>query len=290
MNFEHLNIFIAVVENGGFTKAASALHVSHSTASRAVSALEEALGVRLLDRNSRGFKLTAPGRLLYEQGGELLRRAEELKEQLSRASEASEQGLRIAVAPMVCEKLDRALRDFCEKAPNGAPVIYRRGLSEVKSLVEGGRADIGVSFSYAMGDHTALELVRLETSRFCAVAGRGHTLGRDHPLTVEELRSENYITAGGQRSAFTRAVEEPVLEGRPEGEIHTAATLESLFMMVRGGKGITLAPEPMARQFGEGCELLELSFDSEFEIVVFWREDEAGPETELFVRTALDSQ
>ena len=47
-----LRLFIAAAEHGGFAEAARALYTSHSTVSRAVSALEKELGVPLLDRKS----------------------------------------------------------------------------------------------------------------------------------------------------------------------------------------------------------------------------------------------
>ena len=286
MNFEHLNIFIAVVENGGFTRAAEAMFISHSTTSRAVTALEDSLGVRLLDRNSRGFKLTAAGRLLYEQGGELLRRAEALEKQVSGAPDVPAGGLRIAIVPMSCPAMDSALERYCAENPEHEPEIYRRGLSEVKSMVASGKADLGVGFSYALGDMSGFEQAVLTRSKFCALVKKGHILRNRQPLTVEDLRGESYITAGERRSAFTGSLEAPILEERSPDEIHTATTLEALFMMVSSGKGLTLAPEPMAAQLGEGCELLELSFDSGFDVVLFWTEDGASVVSK-FVETAL---
>jgi len=288
MNFEHLKIYTAVVENGGFTRAAEVLNMSHSTASRAVSALEDALGVRLLDRNSRGFKITEAGSLLYEQGSELLRRIKELEEQVAAASGDPEYSLKVAVAPMSCKALDAAFERYSGRYPGGFPVIFRRSLSEVKSMVARGRADLGVSFSYALGDMEGFESLVLDKSGFCAVAREGSPLKFHQPLTVEQLRGENYITAGERRSGFTAELEEPVLEDRPASEICAAATLESLFMMIRGGKGITLAPRPLAEEYGEGCELLELDFDTEFDIVLFWAGEEAPAGAAKFVKTAIE--
>jgi len=57
MNLTHLAIFIKVAEEGSFTRAAAGLYISAATTSRAVSSLEEALGVRLL--YMKGRKLLA---------------------------------------------------------------------------------------------------------------------------------------------------------------------------------------------------------------------------------------
>ena len=79
MNFDQLKIFISVVENGSFTKAAETLYISHSTTSRNVSALEESLGVRLLARDCRSVRLTTAGETLFREGQLLLQKAQELE-------------------------------------------------------------------------------------------------------------------------------------------------------------------------------------------------------------------
>ena len=82
MELEKLRIFVAVAERGSFSRGARELYISHSTTSRAVSALEEELGVRLLERNNRILGLTAAGELLLKESESLLHQAEELKERV----------------------------------------------------------------------------------------------------------------------------------------------------------------------------------------------------------------
>ena len=80
MDLEQLRIFTALCETGGFSAAARRLYKSHSSVSRAVSALERELGVRLCERDRRSFALTAAGRELYARSTLLLREADALAE------------------------------------------------------------------------------------------------------------------------------------------------------------------------------------------------------------------
>lgn len=82
MEFEQLRIFIAVAEHGSYSAAARDLFVSHSTTSRAVSALENEFGVTLFERGNRILDLTPAGRSLLRDARELLDNAEQLKENL----------------------------------------------------------------------------------------------------------------------------------------------------------------------------------------------------------------
>lgn len=67
MNPRHAEVFVRVVDEGGFTAAARALDVPKSAVSAAVSKLEAELGVRLLHRTSRTMTLTEEGSAFYRQ-------------------------------------------------------------------------------------------------------------------------------------------------------------------------------------------------------------------------------
>lgn len=82
MELEQLRIFVAVAENKSFSKGGKLLYISHSTTSRAVSALEEELGVRLIQRDNHVTALTEAGELLLEEAKNLLSSAEQIKEKL----------------------------------------------------------------------------------------------------------------------------------------------------------------------------------------------------------------
>ena len=82
MELEQLRIFVAVAEHGSYSAAAKDLFVSHSTTSRAVSALENELGVTLFDRKNRILGLTRAGQSLLRDARELLENAAQLKNTL----------------------------------------------------------------------------------------------------------------------------------------------------------------------------------------------------------------
>jgi DNA-binding transcriptional LysR family regulator len=79
-DFNDLQFFTAVVLNRGFSAAARALRVPKSRVSRRVAVLEERLGVRLLNRTTRGFNLTQVGRQFYEHAHAAVREAEAAEE------------------------------------------------------------------------------------------------------------------------------------------------------------------------------------------------------------------
>lgn len=82
MELEQLRAFIAVAEEKSYTRAGERLYMSHSTMSRAVSALEQEFGVRLISRDNHVTGLTPEGEKLYELAKKLLSMADELEEKM----------------------------------------------------------------------------------------------------------------------------------------------------------------------------------------------------------------
>ena len=65
-DLNELQFFVGVVEHDGFSSASRALGVAKSSVSRHVTRLEERLGVRLIERSTRGLRLTDVGTEFYE--------------------------------------------------------------------------------------------------------------------------------------------------------------------------------------------------------------------------------
>jgi DNA-binding transcriptional LysR family regulator len=72
-----MEMFVRVVETGSFSKAASEFATTQPTVTKQVAAIESRLGVRLLNRNTRGVSLTEAGALYYEKCKLIVREAED---------------------------------------------------------------------------------------------------------------------------------------------------------------------------------------------------------------------
>ena len=84
MDMSRLQAFVAVVENGSFTKAAKALYVTQPSISVKIQELEGYYNTKLLDRNSNRVVPTEAGTLLYEQGKRILLLADNILKNIER--------------------------------------------------------------------------------------------------------------------------------------------------------------------------------------------------------------
>ncbi|MFD3946181.1 LysR family transcriptional regulator [Streptomyces sp. NPDC058579] len=118
MDFRQLTYFLAIVDHGGFTRAAAALHVSQPSLSQAIQALERDVDGRLFHRIGRRVVLTEAGGALVPRAREALHALE-----LARASVGSVRELRggrleIAAMPSpTIEPLSTMVRRFTERYP-----------------------------------------------------------------------------------------------------------------------------------------------------------------------------
>jgi DNA-binding transcriptional LysR family regulator len=71
INLHHLRLFAAVVQHGGFTRAAAKLNLSQPAISKSLNELERQLDVNLLDRTGRSIRLKMEGRTLYARARDL---------------------------------------------------------------------------------------------------------------------------------------------------------------------------------------------------------------------------
>jgi DNA-binding transcriptional LysR family regulator len=98
LDLKLLKVFVAVVENGGFSAAQASLNVGQSTISGYMRDLEVRLGMRLCNRGISGFALTEDGRAVYDISMELFRSIGEASTKLRTQSGIFSGELRIAIA------------------------------------------------------------------------------------------------------------------------------------------------------------------------------------------------
>lgn len=102
---EDMALFVEVVDAGGLTAASKRLGLRKSTLSRRLSALEETLGARLLERTPRQFRLTEAGKDYYQRAAPLVAQARELHQAFTDARDTPRGTLRLTTTHVLGETL-----------------------------------------------------------------------------------------------------------------------------------------------------------------------------------------
>jgi DNA-binding transcriptional LysR family regulator len=249
MNLHHLRLFAAVVDHGGFTKAAAQLGLTQPAISKSLNELERSLNVRLIDRRGRSARLTPAGRALHARARELFG-VERLAERELREIRGLKRGrLRVAATPTIATyMLPEVLGRFHRRRPTVRIRSISAAATTVAKLLLESRVDVALTETAI--DDDFVDAIPWREDELVIVAPRDHSLlGRDsvtlndleeHPFLVHETGSETRaavdraLSARGvrlratTRVAGTEAIKQAVAAGLGLAFVSKAAAADQL--------------------------------------------------------------
>ena len=190
MDWDLTRIFLAVARKGQLLAAAKSLHLDHTTVSRRMTALETALGAKLIERHPQGSVLT-------EAGERFLASAERIETEVLKA-QAALKGSDVAVTGTVrigapdgfgTFILARHLPEFLDRNPG--LTVQLVPLPRAFSLAKR-EADIAITIEPPVEGKLAVR--KLTDYRLSLYASHDH-LARHAPIrTIEDLKSHRIVT------------------------------------------------------------------------------------------------
>lgn len=250
-----MEVFIAVVDQDSFIAAADALRMSKTAVSRYVSALEERLGVRLLQRTTRRLSLTGEGRLFYQRAKDILASLDEAETEVaSRLLEPA--GLIRVNVPVTfgIQHLAPLWADFLKAHPKVELDINLN--DRLVDLVDEGY-DLVVRI--ARLESSSLVGRRLATTRMRLCASPGYLRAHAPPRTPQELAGHTIIAynnlASGDEWTFHGPVGEVSVKTRATVYCNNGDTCRAIAL--RDG-GILLQPSFMIQDDLRRGDLIEL--------------------------------
>ncbi|MER7665199.1 LysR substrate-binding domain-containing protein [Streptomyces sp. NPDC096193] len=238
-----LRAFAAVAEYLHFRDAAASIGMSQPALSGAVSALEEALGVQLVERTTRkvllssaGERLAARTRAVLDAVGELMEEAEAVRAPFTGV-------LRLGVIPTVAPYLlPNVLRLVHDKYPELDLQVHEEQTSSLLDGLAAGRLDL-LLLAVPLGV-PGIEELPLFDEDFVLVTPEDHWLGGRQDIPREALRELPLLLLDEGHCLRDQALDICREAGRRDGTpvTTTAAGLSTLVQLVAGGLGVTLLP------------------------------------------------
>ncbi|MFC4607846.1 LysR substrate-binding domain-containing protein [Streptomyces maoxianensis] len=238
-----LRAFAAVAEHLHFRDAAGAIGMSQPALSGAVSALEEALGVQLLERTTRRVLLSSAGERLAVRAKAVLDAVGELLEEADAVRAPFTGVLRLGVIPTVAPYLlPTVLRLVHETYPDLDLQVHEEQTSSLLDGLTGGRLDL-LLLAVPLGVPGVTELPLFDED-FVLVTPDDHWLGGRQDIPREALRELHLLLLDEGHCLRDQALDICREAGRTEGApvTTTAAGLSTLVQLVAGGLGVTLLP------------------------------------------------
>jgi DNA-binding transcriptional LysR family regulator len=277
-----LEAFLAVVEHGGFTRAAERMGVSQPTVSQLVRALENAVGAPLLVRGHAPLRPTPAGRALIPHAQRLLQVAEEAADAVRFADQRARRRLAVAAGEaLATHVLPPAVAALRRRLPGLETSFVVGDETRVVDALRSGEVDAAL-----MTDRTdARDLIVWDVgpSRLVLVVAAGNRLARRRrPVTPADLATETLVVrdAGtvNRREVDTMLAHAGV---RPR-HLLVASSLEAVKRCVEADLGVTIVPSiAVQRELADG-RLVEAPLEADglaYRFVLCTRRDERPPAT-----------
>src|SRR6266571_8141771 len=204
MDLRRLEIFAKVAELGSFSRAAEALFLTQPTVSEHVRALEDELGVQLLDRLGRGAQPTPAGRLLLDYAARMLALGREARQAIDRYQGRVSGALVIGGSTIPGEYVLPALVGaFRAKHPEVSISLLIGSSRDVSLWVEEGRAELGVTG--ARPSARALHAKAIMSDELVIVVPAEHPWAERKTVSLADVRAARLGLARGARARARRS-------------------------------------------------------------------------------------
>lgn len=194
---KQMEYFIAVVDTMSFTKAAEQCYISQSAISQQIHALEETLGVRLLNRKKRSFSITPAGDYFYHRAKDILAQVEEICKE-TKEIEEDEATLRIGYLRGYSGKEVReAIIEFSSLYPDIRVSLIRGNHEELYNDIKSGKASLVISDQRRVFHEDYVNFHLLHVDCYVDVSVQ-HPLANQTTIDVEDLTSTSCILVASQ--------------------------------------------------------------------------------------------
>lgn len=273
MELRQLEYFLAVIEEGSFTRAAARLYMVQSSLSASLLSLERELGTALFIRGRRGAELTDAGRALVGPARQALAGADRARDAVAAVTGLLRGTVRVATvaAPREVDVFE-TLRRFWQEHPDVQFHVVHDGARDLVGMVANGEVDFAVTPLARRAPAVRFEPVL--ATPLVVLVPRGHRLAGAREVDPAELLDEPVIDlprGWWVRDLFDRVFEERSLRRRVRLEVDEWF---GVLTTVQRGLGISYGPLACLDRdlFGE-VEVATLADPPSWELGIVTRDD-----------------
>lgn len=279
-----IQYFQAVVRHNSFSEAAEECHISQSAISQQIKALEQELGVQLLERHNRSFTLTPAGAYFYKKSLILVADYSQMCRDTVKIAQGDKAVLKIGYLRRYSGlQLQRALADFAAAYPQVSLQLMCGDHEELFYWLRHGDADVVLNDQRRAFSEEYVNLV-LEASDFCVEITTHNIMAEASAISLQELKNLPCIlVADPSQQAEEQAYFQTVVGFR--GTFLFAETLAEARLLVASGQGFLPVvekngsiPDDIIRRlplYRNGAPITQ-------KLCLFWKKENSGYYVESF--------
>ncbi|MBW3635406.1 MAG: LysR family transcriptional regulator [Armatimonadetes bacterium] len=241
MELYQLKLFVDLAEKKNFTQVANENYVTQAAVTLQIRKLESELGVPLFHRTTRAVTLLEAGNRLLPYAQNMLKMAEEAREQV-RETKTEVSGLvRVASVHSVgLYELPAYIKKFLQKFPHvNLRIAYRTSDDIYRELLAG---DIDVGIVAYPSEMSRIECRPFSVDELALVCMKDHAFAHKKNVTLGELEGQNFVQFT-EETPTRRATDAVLAEHGVTVNVRTECdNIEILKQMIEIGYGIALLP------------------------------------------------
>jgi DNA-binding transcriptional LysR family regulator len=281
-----MRYFLVLAQELNFSRAAQRLHMAQPPLTRSIQAMEERLGVSLLNRTKKGTELTAAGNVLMDGIPKILQLVRQLEDQTRLAGAGHTGHLDVGIfSSGIFNVIPQLLADFHAQRPSVRIGLHSMSKSEQLAALREQRIDIGFNRFLPQDEDIAIEPVLRES--FLVALHETHPLCKNESIRIRELDNQPMIvypnlTLHGLAQEVSMAFHEENTRLRIEQDVEDVVTGIAL---VASGFGLCITTESAANLHLPGVVYRPLISTRlrDIELSCLYRRDNASPVLHAFL-------
>ncbi len=242
MELHQLRCFLAIIEEGGFNRATTRLHITQPALSYQIKQLEQELGTSLFHRRPGGVTPTEAGRILVEHAREVMEAVRKSRLAVEKLAEGVVGEVRIGTVNSVgIYFLPQVLWNMREKYPKARPTVLYRHSNEIIEALLSNRVDIAL-VADPRPDRRLCQEVILE-EHVSLVCGRSHPLYRKSPVRPSQIKGLQFISLSSASPTGSLIREHLARLGVNVEPVVSTDNVETVKKMVEVGMGVAFLPD-----------------------------------------------
>ena len=270
MDIHHLKIFYEASNEKSFTKAAKKLYISQSAVSIQIKKLEHTLGLQLIERNSKNFKLTFAGKELFRMSRDIFEKISRMENEMRKILQYKKGKISIGATHNIGEPvLPGIMIEFRKNNPEIEFDLYIKNKESLVKHLKEGTVDIALMEEYFIEDKE-IKVIETEEYPFVVVSG---TEVRDYRELIDiPLLKRNTMLTNKYLDLF-----EKIIGFNLDKRISINGSIETMKNLIKNGLGFAVLPYySVYEEIKKGTLKVIYSFEKsedKFQIV-FIRENE----------------
>jgi DNA-binding transcriptional LysR family regulator len=281
MTISRFEVFYAIVESGGLTKAGEMLNLTQSGISHAITSLETEFGFSLLTRGRSGISLTSNGERMLAYIREILILNDRMKQEAAAINGLEMGVVRIGTFTSVATQwLPHIIKQFEDDHSGIVVKLFEGDYSTLEQWISKGVIDCGF---LTLPTPKSLEFLPLKKDKMLCILSDQHPLHTQDKISFKQIQEEPLIMPKeGWDNEIKQIFRENNIKPNVKFEVSDDQTI---IAMVQNNLGISIRPEMTLSHIPNNVRILNLENES-FRFIGMATKPNMSPATKKFIDCA----